>query len=468
MPPSPRAALAAAGTYLPTLLVLALLGALGWWGATHDWKIGASKNQDEEKAAEAGPVTPLRAEMSFGLVAGPAAADAATEAYLFRKISFDSADTVTEAGIETVAAERRPVTEYVTANGEVDYDQNRVAHLGSRVSGTVWSVEKNAGDAVARNDVLALISSAEVGKIKAEFLHSLVEYQLKTKLYERVREAAANVPERQVREAEAQMREAHIRLFGEQQALLNLGLEIHLGDALKMTDEEVVQHLRTLGVPASVLRAGKRATLTNNNRDTLTNNLVPITSPFDGVVVKRDLVIGEQVNTQAMHFTVADLSRVWIMLNVRLEDAAKVREGQEVTFRTEGLQEEAPAGKLSWISAEVDDKTHTLAVRAEVPNPNGRLRPHNFGTGRIVVSQRSAVTVPNDAVQADVGPAGPTRLVFVRTDENTFRPRRVQVGLRGEKFTEILSGVEAGEQVAVAGSHRLKGELLKDRISGED
>jgi Cu(I)/Ag(I) efflux system membrane fusion protein len=156
------------------------------------------------------------------------------------------------------------------------------------------------------------------------------------------------------------------------------------------------------------------------------------------------------------------------MLNVRLEDVGKVREGQEMTFRTEGLDEEAPAGNLTWVSAEVDDRTHTLAVRAEVPNPKGRLKPHNFGTGRIEVNRRSAVLVPNDAVQTDVSPEGTTRLVFVRTDEKTFRPRRVRVGLQGEQFTEVLAGIEAGAEVAVAGSHRLKGELFKERIAGED
>jgi cobalt-zinc-cadmium efflux system membrane fusion protein len=461
MPLSPRAALAAAGAYLPTLLVLALLGALGWWGATHNWMIGARKD-DEENAARTEP--------------GPTAADDDAEAYLSRRIPFDSEEAIAQAGIRTAPAERRSVTESITAMGEVDYDQNRVAHLGSRVSGTVWSVEKNPGDVVTRNDVLALISSAEVGKAKADFLHALVDYQLKSKLYERLQAAATSVPDRQVREAEAQVREAHIRLFGDQQTLLNLGLEIHLKSekgvkgALDMTDEEVVEHLRTLGVPRSVLSDDSHTTLTNNDPARLTNNLVPITSPFDGVVVKRDLVIGEQVNTTAMHFTVADLSRVWIILNVKLEHAAKVRLGQEITFRTEGFEDEAPAGKLTWISAEVDDKTHTLAVRAEVANPKGkgRLRPHNFGTGRIVIDQRSAVTVPNDAVQADAGPAGTKYFVFVRVPENTFQPRRVQVGLRGEQFTEIVSGVKAGEEVAISGSHRLKSELFKERISGED
>jgi cobalt-zinc-cadmium efflux system membrane fusion protein len=438
MPPPSRNLLVTAAGYLPTLLVLVLLATIGWWGAIHEWKLGSAREEDNkpEKTEEKEARDPLR------------------------PIELGSEEVATEAGIRTEPAKQQSVPEYIITTGEVDYDQNRLGHLGSRVSGTVWSVEKQEGDVVARGDVLALISSAEVGRVKGEVLNAMVQYQLKSKLYQGVQAASNSVPERQIREAEAQMREARIRLFSEQQALLNLGLEIRLEDALKSTDEQLVSRLRVLGLPSSVLE--------RVNCETLTNNLVPITSPFDGIVVKRDLVVGEQVNTIAMHFTVADLRRVWIMLNVRLEDIPRIRLGQEIAFETEGFKQEVPSGKLVWISAEVDDKTHTLAARAEVPNHLGRLRPHSFGTGRILVAQRSVVTVPNEAVQSDVGPNGVSQLVFVSLSNSTFQPRRVEVGLRGDKFTEIKSGIQAGEPAVVGGSHRLKSEMQKDRISGVD
>jgi multidrug efflux pump subunit AcrA (membrane-fusion protein) len=482
MPQPSRNLLAAATAYLPTLLVLALLGVIGWWGATHDWKLGGAEEEDKKPEQKA----------------------AAEEGNPLRPVKLASEEAADEAGIKVYPAEQQRVSAYVTANGEVDYDQRRLAQLASRVPGTVWSVEKQAGDAVDEGDVLALVSSVEVGKAKGDFLRSLVDYQLKSKLYERLQAAVTSVSERQVREAEAQMREARIRLFSDQQALLNLGLEVRLPEALQMGDEQAAQHLRGLGLPAVVLG---RPTITNRllaaalwslpaqglcpaaagpapqllgaagavltapargNQDILTSNLVPITSPFKGVVVRRDLVVGEQVSTRATHFSVADLDWVWVLLNVRLEDIPKIAMGQEMTFQTEGLRDEVPTGRLTWISAEVDDKTHTLAVRAQVRNPNGRLRPHSFGTGRILVDQRMAVTVPPEAVQTDVGPQGPTQLVFVRLSNATFEPRMVEVGLRGDKFIEIKGGLQVGEPVVVGGSHRLKSEMLKERISGED
>jgi cobalt-zinc-cadmium efflux system membrane fusion protein len=436
--------LAAVGNYLPTLLVLALLGGIGWWGAAHDWKLGGIQEDKEKQESSA----------------KPEAGDDDPNKPL-RPVELASAEAVARAGIVVEKAQQRSLGDEIIATGEVDYDQSHIAHLGSRVNGTVWSVEKHTGDPLVKGSVLALISSAEVGKAKAEFLYSLVEYQLKSKVLERLQAAATSIPEKQIREGEAQMREARIRLFGAQQTLLNLGLEIRLDDVLKMTDEQVVGRLRTLGLPYEVLQGVDTATLTNN--------LVPITSPFEGIVIKRDLVVGEQVNTMAVHFIVADLRRVSILLNVRLEDVSKLALRQEVRFQVEGFKDEVPSGTLSWISAEVDDKTHTLAVRADVPNPDGRLRPHSFGTGRILAGQRYAVTVPKEAVQWDADSKdGDSSVVFVRVSETAFQPRRVKVGMQLEKLAEIVSGLKAGEEVATAGSHRLKSEMHKDLISGED
>jgi cobalt-zinc-cadmium efflux system membrane fusion protein len=453
-----RTVLADAAAWLPTLLVLALLGGIGWWGATHDWKLGGKPDEeDKEKTKQEGEKKDVAR---------------------LRLVKLDE-DAARDAGVKDEPAKEQTLEEVVTATGEVDYDQNRLAHLGSRVAGTVWSIEKQAGDRVSRGEVLALISSMEVGKIKADFLHDVVEYQLRSKLYERMQAAGGSVPERQVREAEAQMREAHIRLIADQQALLNLGLEVHLDEVQKMTDEQLAQHLRVVGLPPAVLRREKVATLTSN--------LVPITSPFDGEVVRRELVVGEQVDTRHPYFTVADLRHVWVMLNVRLEDVPRVRLGQEVTFQTEGLKEEVPPGKVTWISAEVDDKTHTLAVRAaielEEKTPSaaesagtsrgyGRLRPHSFGNGRIVISRHKGITVPREAVQtlpAETGQDKETlEFVFIRGKESEYEPRKVEIGLRREGFVELVSGVKAGEPVVTAGSHRLKAEMRKERIASED
>src|SRR5205807_6901957 len=117
-------------------------------------------------------------------------------------------------------------------------------------------------------------------------------------------------------------------------------------------------------------------------------------------------------------------------------------------------------------SAEVDDKTRTVRVRAEVDNADGRLRAHSFGSGEIVVAEKAdAVAVPSEALQW----AGSYYLVFVRkADRLAFEPRTVRVGIRSGGYAEVLDGVRRGEVVATVGSHVLRSEWFRSEIGGGD
>src|SRR5262249_23315316 len=126
------------------------------------------------------------------------------------------------------------------------------------------------------------------------------------------------VPDRSLRDADTALREARIRLFNDQQALLNLGLPVHLPDLDKLPDEQVVRRLRLLGLPEAVVRA--------HDPETLTANLLPLTAPFDGTVVERNTATGEvvQLTTPKTLFVVADVRVLHIDLDVAPEDMPEV------------------------------------------------------------------------------------------------------------------------------------------------
>ncbi len=372
-------------------------------------------------------------------------------------VPLPSEEAAEAAGIKVTAVEERDVGEYVTAFGEIDFDQNRYAHLSSRAAGTAWSVQKNAGDQVKKGEVLALIAAPELAKIKFDLQQTLLLVDTRARLLRRRRETKGAIAPQLVDEAEASLRKARIRLFGYQQSLQDLGLTVHHEDLAKLSEEEIAVRLRTLGIPDSLLQRLDAATLTSN--------LLPMYAPFDGVVVKRDIVTGEIVNTTTPQFVVADVRRLWLLLHVRLEDADPLAERQDVAFDLDGPGGKAPPTKVAWVSAEVDEKTRTVTVRADVPNPDGRLRPHTLGTGRILVGQARRRIVPNEALQFD----GQSHLVFARGESATeYQPLRVKLGPRHDAFTEIVSGVRAGQLIATSGSHVLLSELLKKRIGGED
>jgi cobalt-zinc-cadmium efflux system membrane fusion protein len=433
---------------VPTALTLAVLALLAWWGRAHDWTVpkpsallarlcGQPESEEDKEAPK-----PKEGESE--------------DKQLLRPVKLGSPEAAAKAGLEYVKIEERPMGEYVTAMGEVVYNHHRIAQLSPRAAGTIWSVEKHEGDPIKRGDVLAVISAAEVARLKTDLQQALLQVEVRGRSLQMLQAIASSTPERQMREAEALLREARLRLAGDQQALLNLGLPAHAEELAGLPDEEVGRRLARLGLPNDVIRrAGDGA---------LPANLLPMYAPFDGLVIHHEAVLGEVVTTTQPQFTVADVSRLMVLLNLRVEDANRVAVGQEVFFRSDAAKEEA-RGPLDWVSAEVDTKTRTVRARATVPNLDGRLRPRTFGTGRVLVKPiPRAVAVPDGAIQWE----GKTAMVFVRQSATEYLPKPVTLGVRQDGFTQVLEGVGPGEEVVTTGSHVLRSEMLKERIGGDE
>jgi membrane fusion protein, heavy metal efflux system len=375
-----------------------------------------------------------------------------------RRIQFISQESVEKAGVDVDPVSTVPMVEAVAGNGEITYDQTHTAHLSARVPGTVFQVYKQAGDSLKKGEVLALVDAAEVGKAKLEFLTALVQVRLRKKTLEAMQAASGAIPERSIRDMEAAFSESQIRLTTAQEALTNLGLSVDGESLQKVPQEKLADHLRFLGLPESV-------TGSLDARKT-TGNLLAVTAPFDGVVVARQVVSGEVVDSAKVLFTVVDIRQMWLTLDLRGEDAKLIALGQEIRFRPDGGKE--ARGKIVWISTEADHKTRTVKIRASLDNSEGRLRANTFGTGQVVLREEShAVVVPNAAVHWE----GCCHVVFVQDRDffkedapKVFHVRTVRPGAKGEKYTEIIAGVLPGEVVAGKGSGILRSELLRNNL----
>jgi multidrug efflux pump subunit AcrA (membrane-fusion protein) len=398
-----------------------------------------------------------------------------------RRIQFASLEAVEKAGVDVTLADRQPIVESIAANGQINYDQTRFASLSSRLPGTVWRVEKNVGDRVRAGEVLALVDAAEVGRAKIELMQALAHEELQKSVVNRLDALSSQgvVPGRQSQTAQAEYLQARARLLSAQQALGNLGLPVDVGQLRELPDETLAERLRLLGLSDSEKgtvpicakhppgRSGKWG-LSPFPPDETTANLLPVKAPMDGVIVARQVVAGEVVDASRVLFQLADTSRMWLTLNVSVEDAGRLSLGQPVRFRPDGNDGEV-TGKLVWISTAADQETRMVRVRAELPNPNGQLRDETFGAGRIVLREEpEAVAVPNEAVHWE----GCCHVVFVRDkgyfdskeSPKVFHIRTVRLGAGNEKFTEIIAGVLPGEVVATKGSDVLRAELLKNNL----
>lgn len=368
-----------------------------------------------------------------------------------RRVQFASTESIRKAGIKLAKVTQRPISASLAANAETDYDRTRYAQIASPVSGRVWRVEKEIGQRVQKGDVLVLVESAEVGKAKAELMEAMASIELKTKTLQRLRTSAEKGfrTEAELQEAEAALKEARIKLFNAQQALNNLGLAIGQEDLASLTPQEA----RFLGLPQSLV-AGL-------DPRTASANLVPLLAPFDGVVVERSAVTGGLIEPSKPLLAVADTSRLWVMIDVPVGDASRIRLGQVVVFRPDGARDYSATGQVSWISTAVDDQTRTVRIRADVPNPEGRFLARTFGRAAITIRQTPvAIVVPSEAVQWE----GCCYVAFVRLSDTVFQTRKLRIGAKINGFTEVLVGVLPGEVVVSDGSYVLKSEILKSNL----
>ncbi len=337
-----------------------------------------------------------------------------------RVVRFRSPDIEHAAGIETVAAVRGQAAEAVECTARIAFDADKVADIRAIVPGIVRTVRVELGAAVTAGTPLFELESTRVGEIQGALQTARG----------RVRTAKANL-ERQ-RELRAN------------------------GIASARQVEIAVQELATAKSQArtaeATLRMAGAVQSSPSGRYTLS-------APLAGTIVRRPAVVGLLATESESLATIADTSVMWALCDVPEANASAVAVGQNVVV-TPGRAQPGIAGELTWIAAEVDPRTRTVAARAELPNPEGRLRANQFAHARIeTAAPTRAVSVPRAAVQR----VGTHELVFVRTEPGVYEPRVVT--RRGDGANVYVEGrVHEGDAVVTTGAVLLRTEIMPGSI----
>jgi cobalt-zinc-cadmium efflux system membrane fusion protein len=188
-----------------------------------------------------------------------------------------------------------------------------------------------------------------------------------------------------------------------------------------------------------------------------------VTAPRAGTVVEREVTLGETVSPAQPHLLIlADLTQVWVLMEVPPSRARAVKTGQSVTLLNQDSGEKTLA-KLAYISPVVDPKTRTIQARVELGNPDGDWRPGQFLTALLPTGEpvTEQLTVPVEAVQIVDGQ--PTVYVRVKDEKGaqTFKPQAVTVGEPVDGWRAVTTGLKGGEAVVVKNSYLLKAEFGK-------
>jgi membrane fusion protein, heavy metal efflux system len=179
-----------------------------------------------------------------------------------------------------------------------------------------------------------------------------------------------------------------------------------------------------------------------------------LAAPIAGVVVDRQVGPGQYVQSGAGTplFTLADVSSVWLVANVREEDAPLIRKGQAVEVNVSAFPSQIIKARVTYVSAQVDPTTHRLTVRAEIPNPDGALKPEMFATFHIITSDGTqSPSVPESAVVYD-GTDAHVWVVQGTGNDQVIGLRAIKVGRAAGGNVQVLDGLKVGERLVTRGS----------------
>lgn len=292
-------------------------------------------------------------------------------------------------GIRLEPARLEPIGAAARYTAVVSTDESRVAHVHTRISGWIEKLYLNTtGEAVRAGQPVAEVFSQELLASQNEFL-------------------AASRQNRALS-----------------------GSSVY---------EAARSRLAVLGMSAAEIDALERA---GTPRRTLS-----IVAPRSGIVLRRGVTVGTAVDPSTELVTIADLSRVWVLVEVPEVDSAALSVGSEAALGFPALGALPLMAKVEFVYPTLSEQTRTVRVRFALDNHGGKLRPGLFGTASFNATGRTALTVPRDAVID----TGDSQHVFVRTSDETLEPRTVRLGLRLPDRVEIVSGISQGDEVVASG-----------------
>ncbi|MDE0005814.1 MAG: efflux RND transporter periplasmic adaptor subunit [Rhodospirillaceae bacterium] len=315
--------------------------------------------------------------------------------------------TVQSIGVRTASAERRTLTRTIHTLGRVEYDEQRITRLHPKVEGWIDELYvETTGAQIAEDHILLNIYSPQLVVTQQEYLLALSN-----------RETLRESPFPDIRRGAEEL------------------------------VESTLTRLRLLDVPEHQIF---ELTQTGQVQEQL-----HIHSPADGIVVNVGARQGEYVNPQTELFTVADLSHVWVLVDVFEDELPWVRVGDRVRMTVAAAPGTIFEGQLTYIYPYAESRTRTVKARLEFDNPDLLLKPDMFADVTIMASPEiDAVAVPSESVVR----SGIREQVFVVREPGKFEPRDVRLGVSSDGWTQILEGIAAGEDVVVSAQFLIDSE----------
>jgi membrane fusion protein, heavy metal efflux system len=355
-----------------------------------------------------------------------------------------SSETVTlsaaakkEIGLETISVALRSFSGTVTIPAKVISNQDNEAQVGSLVQGRAAKVFAKVGDFVKAGQELMLVEGLEIGEIKAGFLSAKANLDFQKANFDRQKTLIEqNIgSQKSFLEAQAEYQKAQAEFNAHDKMIHSIGL----------TDHDILVAI-------------------DNHADEHTAGTLPIRAPINGIIVERNVVIGQLVDGTTNAFKIINTSSVWIDGQIYEKDVNRIQDNSRAMFISSAYPDEVFWGKVIYIGRTIDEKSRTITVRADFNNQKEKLKPQMFGELRLREIENSmAILIPAESLMK----IDNSDYVFIQKDDSTFEKRQVTVGRMQDELVEIKEGLKERDRLVVKGVFFLKSELMKEQLEGE-
>lgn len=420
------------------------------------------------------------------------------------------------AGIKLGKAEQRVLQATAIVPGRVSYDESKHVQISSATAGTITKLLVKPGDQVKKGDLLAVLSSPEIGQSRAAEKQQAAELELlnRTLTFQRERRkgiealtasiARGDAPEK-IRESKATEKIGASRetlLTAYSQMLLaqsqvrrisnvsasgaipgrtlaerstqlenaEAALRSNVEQILFDSNQEVAKALTAVETAQRQLELTRQQTATlmgyqsalelPSRQESPGDNLatVEVRAPMDGSIEQKLLAETERVSPGDGLLVLADTSNFWIKAQLRESQwrGLSLKSGDVLKIASPAIGSERLDANVYFVGREVDQSTNAIPIVATIAN-EGRLRPGLFVNVEVPIGDKNdCVAVPESAIATHEL----LSFVFIPLEDSRFQRRDVEIGERCGGWVEVKSGLAVGEAIAIEGVFFLKSELL--------
>lgn len=367
-------------------------------------------------------------------------------------VELDAA-SLKETSLAVAPVLERSIPLTVRASGRLTTNENTTWRVGAVTDGRIILADSKVGDRVTKGQILARMHSHDIHESRALYrkavtdlnrLKSGVEFATRqrdrlSRLYalKAASQEQLDSSENELRIAKAAVTNAEIEVGRTRQ---------HLVEFLEVSVDGTEEHEH------------------DSSPEMHIEDLIPIRAPAAGIILTRAITPGAVVTASNDLYTICDLSTIWAIAAVQEEQLARLRPGMAASISVQAYPTHTFHGRVVKIEDKLNPETRTIAVRIEIDNRQGLLKPEMYATVELAAGgSASALFVPQEAVQDVNGQA----TVFIEKKPGQYEPRAVETGRPLEGLLQIQRGLQGGERVVAAGSFILKSQLLKSSLSEE-